>query len=162
MELIYAKVVDKSVLWDGLSIRNKELPEFFRIVGDLDIGEQRTVKLLLGSKLYDGVKIKNEAFNRKTYSDHKPVVQIRYYSQSEFSKALRRIYADVWEYIEEDRALKEFEETNGGKRRNTILPEHLRYKIAFYTTDDPDVWYVDTYGKAEYESLIAAEPQGEG
>lgn len=154
MELIYSKTVDKSVLWDGFSIQGFLLTIFTEITGRLAIGERRQIKIMLNSKVYDGIMLKNQPFSRDKYPNHKEMYQVRYSPTSEFSKALRTIYADLWQYIRNEMELQMIAMANGEKRRNIRLPEELHRKLAFYTTDNPDVWLVETYEASDNLTLL--------
>lgn len=59
MELIYVKEVDKSLLYQGFTIRTALLNSFLGIFGKLDIGEMRQISILLNGKIYSG-KRKNQ------------------------------------------------------------------------------------------------------
>ncbi|UKI46177.1 MAG: hypothetical protein L6V92_12655 [Phocaeicola vulgatus] len=50
MELIYVKEVDKSLLYQGFTIRTALLNSFLGIFGKLDIGEMRQISILLNGK----------------------------------------------------------------------------------------------------------------
>lgn len=154
MELIYSKIVDKSVLWDGFSIQGFLLTIFTGITGRLAIGERRHIKIMLNGKAYDGIMLKNQPFSRDKYPNHKEMYQVRYSPTSDFSKALRTIYADIWQYIKCEMELQKIAMANGEKRRNIRLPEELHRKLAFYTTDNPDVWLVETYGASDNLTLL--------
>lgn len=154
MELIYSKTVDKSVLWDGFSIQGFLLTIFTGITGRLAIGERRHIKIMLNGKAYDGIMLKNQPFSRDKYPNHKEMYQVRYSPTSDFSKALRTIYADIWQYIKCEMELQKIAMANGEKRRNIRLPEELHRKLAFYTTDNPDVWLVETYGASDNLTLL--------
>lgn len=159
--LIYSKYVDKSVLWDGFSIKNIYLQLFTGIIGKLAIGERRKIRFLLNGKIYDGIELKNLAFSRSKYPTHKDIYQVRYSPNSEFSKELRNIYSDVWEYISEQQAIQRELLAKGFRRKNIKLPVDLNRTIAFYTSAITDVWIVETYGvsdnKALYDSMIPSD-----
>lgn len=153
MNLIYSKTVDKSVLSDGFSIRSIYLKAVTDITGQLAIGERRQIKFLFNNTIYDGIELKNQAFSREKYPTHKEMYQVRYSPNSEFSKALRGIYNDVWQYIEQQRAIMEEHVRQGGKRYNIKLPDSLNRTIAFFASDVRDVWIVEAYNAADQEAL---------
>ena len=62
MELIYVKEVDKSLLYQGFTIRTALLNSFLGIFGKLDIGEMRQISILLNGKIYSGIKVVNQNF----------------------------------------------------------------------------------------------------
>lgn len=154
MELIYSKTIDKSVLWDGFSIKSIFLDVVTRITGVLDIGESRRIKLVLNGKIYNDIELKNQAFNRDKYPTHKEMYQVRYSPKSEFSKDLRLLYSDVWQYIVEQRNIQENLAKLGYKRKNITIPSDLNRKIAFFTSDTPDTWIVETYDANDNEALL--------
>ena len=147
MQLIYSRSIDKSMLWDGFSIQSCLLDIVTGITGKLAIGESRNIKFMLNGKFYDGIKLKNQPFNREKYPTHKEMYQIRYNPSSEFSKALRILYSDVWEYISNEIEVQRIAVQNGERRRIIRIPEDLNRKIAFYTTENPDVWMVETFSQ---------------
>lgn len=153
MELIYAKSVDKSVLTDGFSIKTIYLDMLTSVTGVLQIGETRRIKLLFNGMIYDGIELKNQAFNRAKYPTHKEMYQVRYAGGSEFSKALRLFYSDVWEYICRERELQNIRCSTGEKRQNIKLPKELNRTIAFFKSDIPDVWIVEAYGANDIIAL---------
>lgn len=153
MELIYSKTVDKSVLWDGFSIQSCLLHPFTEVAGRLAIGEKKEIRLMLGNKIYEGIALKNQAFNREKYPTHKEMYQVRYSPKSEFPTALRVIYSDLWKYIEQEMEFKRLAKLRGEKTPNIKLPENLQFKIAFYTTSSPDVWMVETYTATDNDQL---------
>lgn len=147
MELIYSKSIDKSVLCDGFSIKSIYLDVFTGITGKLAIGESKRIKLLFDGVIYDGIELKNQAFNRQKYPTHKEMYQVRYSSNSKFSQTLRIVYADVWQYIEQQQKIQNELVKQGHKRHNIKLPEDLHRTIAFYASNDPDIWIVEAYNK---------------
>ncbi len=153
MQLIYSKEIDKSVLCEGFSIQSCFLHIVTEITGVLNVGEKRQIKFLLEGELYDGILLKNLAFSRDKYPTHKDIYQIRYSTNSEFSKALRILFADQWQYIQEAQKLQKEALAMGGQRKYIKLPEHLSAKIALFTTEFPDVWAVETYAVSDNKAL---------
>ena len=78
MELIYVKEVDKSLLYQGFTIRTALLNSFLGIFGKLDIGEMRQISILLNGKIYSGIKVVNQNFDRNKYPNHPEMYQVRY------------------------------------------------------------------------------------
>lgn len=154
MKLIYSRTVDKSILWDGFSIQQCFLRFVTDITGELRIGERKEIKFLLKGKIYDGIQLKNQPFNRQKYPSHQEIYQVRYAYSSGFSKALRLIYADVWNYIFEAQNLQKIAIDNGFPRKNIRIPNDLIRRIAFFTTDIPDVWLVETYDILDSNDLV--------
>lgn len=154
MQLIYSRSIDKSVLWDGFTIQSCFLSIVTDITGILNIGERKNIKFLLNGTIYEGIILKNLPFNRQNYPNHKEIYQVRYAPSSGISKALRLIYSDVWDFIAEAQILQKEAIANGGARKNIKIPNELHRKIAFYTTETPDVWLVETFNARDNNELI--------
>lgn len=154
MELIYSKTIDKSLLTEGFSIRVSFLDTLCAITGRLAIGESRDIRLLLNGRIYEGIKFKNSPFSREKYPTHSEMYQVRYSPQSDFSKALRAIYSEAWEYIQERRMLSEIAKKRGEKLPSSPLPKHLQMPVAFYTSTEPDLWIVETYTSIDAQALV--------
>lgn len=151
--LIYTKTIDKSVLWEGFGIKSCYIEALTDIIGTLDVGQKRTVKFILNGNVYDGIDVKNQAFDRQKYANHGAIYQVRYKPQSDFAKALRAIYADAWAYIEAEQRAKDLAKKAGVKCGNIKLPQELQFQIAFYATDFSDVWMVETFGAQDTQEL---------
>lgn len=154
MQLIYSRSIDKSLLWDGFSIQSCLLNVVTEITGTLDIGERKNIKFLLNGTIYDGIVLKNLPFNRSNYPNHKEIYQVRYSPSSDISNALRSIYFDVWNYISKAWVIQKEALATGEPRKNIKIPHELQRKIAFFTTDIPDVWLVETYNAVDNNELI--------
>lgn len=63
MGLIYVKDVDKSLLYQGFTIRTALLDPFINAFGKLKIGETRYISIILGGKVYSGIKVINQNYN---------------------------------------------------------------------------------------------------
>lgn len=153
MQLIYSRSIDKSLLWDGFSIQSCFLDIVTEITGTLNIGERKNIKFMLDGKIYEGIVLKNQPFSRQNYPNHKEIYQVRYSPSSEFSKALRTIYSDVWDYITTARELQKEAVAKGERRKYIRIPDELQRKIAFYTTELPDVWQVETFNATDRAEL---------
>lgn len=147
--LIYSKAVDKSTLWDGFTIKSALLDNVLGATGKLAIGQSREIKLLLGDRIYEGIKLGNRKFDRERYPNHQEMYQVRYSQNSEFSKALRQLYSDVWNYI----AIKQIEYKEAGQRKFVEIPENLQRQIAFFATENDNVWEVETFTTQDYSSM---------
>lgn len=153
MQLIYSRSIDKSLLWDGFSIQSCFLNIVTEITGTLGIGERKNITFLLNHKLYDGIVLKNLPFNRSKYPNHKEIYQVRYSPSSSFSNALRVIFSDVWDYINVNQKIQKEVVRRGETRRNIKIPHELQRKVAFFTTEMPDVWLVETYSANDFADL---------
>lgn len=71
MELIYVKEIDKSLLYQGFTIKTALLNSFLGIFGKLDIGEMRQISILLNGKIYSGIKV----INRTLIGINIPIIQ---------------------------------------------------------------------------------------
>lgn len=149
MELIYSRNVDKSTLWDGFTIRSSLIAEVLKVTGDLAVGERRDIKFVMNGKVYEGIQFKNQNFNRQKYPDHIEMYQVRYSPQSEFARDLRAIYADLWSYIENQRRLN----AAAGIKGHVVLPPQMQRQIAFFASEVPDVWIVETFSAGDYREL---------
>lgn len=149
MQLIYSRNVDKSTLWDGFTIRSSLIIDVLRVTGQIAVGEKREIKFLMNGKLYEGIQFKNQNFNRQKYPDHIEMYQVRYSPRSEFATDLRAIYADLWDYIELQRQAF----AAAGVRKNVTLPPQMQRQIAFFASEVPDVWVVETFSAADYQEL---------
>lgn len=153
MELIYSRTIDKSLLCEGFSIQVAFLDALCAITGRLAIGECRDIRLMLHGRIYEGIKFKNQPFSREKYPTHREMYQVRYSENSEFSKALRAIFSEAWEYIQERRMLREIAKRRNETLPSLTLPEHLQMRVAFYTSTEPDLWIVETYTESDNAAL---------
>lgn len=148
-QLIYTKLVDKSVLYDGFTIQTALLAQFKAVFGALAIGEQRAISIVLGGNVYDGILVKNQNFNRHKYPDHSEMYQVRYSGGSDFSKALNAVFSELSEFIKIQQQLKKAGELKG----NIRIPEDMRCQIAFYASENPDVWIAEPIMPEDYKEI---------
>lgn len=139
MELIYVKNVDKSVLYQGLTIKTALLESFLNVFGSLEIGMIRQISVLLNGKIYHGIKVINQNFDRNKYPNHPEMYQVRYDSCQDFLKALRLEFADLFHFITEQMRIKKTMEGQGYTKYIKI-PQELQASLAFYNTENPNVW----------------------
>ena len=64
MELIYVKDVDKSLLFQGFTIKTSLLKNFLEIFGNLEIGEVRHISIMLNGNIYSEIKVINRICNQ--------------------------------------------------------------------------------------------------
>jgi len=130
-DFLYKKQVDWSLLKDGFTLP-VALHPLLRSRNDLrlDIGEKRSVTILLDGKTFKAQLI-NSNFDRGKYPDHKEIIQVRYSPQSEISQYFRTIFAKSYSEISEQKAMT-------GKRIAVTceVPEYF----CLYATDTPDVF----------------------
>lgn len=124
MELIYVKEVDKSLLYQGFTIRTALLNSFLGIFGKLDIGEMRQISILLNGKIYSGIKVVNQNFDRNKYPNHPEMYQVRYDNMNDFLQALRSEFSDLYNFIDEQMKIKKIMKERGENMSN-IKRQHL-------------------------------------
>lgn len=132
---LYQKLVDRSVLRQGLSIPVDYQELFLTLSGGLLVhGETMHVKILIDGELYDA-EWKNQAFDREKYPDHKDVMQIRYSEGSDLVKHLRKVFSSTWSYIQA------YLQSSAYRHGQQIkVPEELREYIVISATSQPDVF----------------------
>lgn len=138
-----------SVLYDGFTIQTALLAQFKAVFGALAIGEQRAISIVLGGNVYDGILVKNQNFNRHKYPDHSEMYQVRYSGGSDFSKALNAVFSELSEFIKIQQQLKKAGELKG----NIRIPEDMRCQIAFYASENPDVWIAEPIMPEDYKEI---------
>ncbi|MBQ0087998.1 MAG: HNH endonuclease [Prevotellaceae bacterium] len=132
---LYQKLVDRSVLRQGLSIPVDYQELFLALSGGLLVhGETMRVKILLDGELYDA-EWKNQAFDKTKYPDHKDVMQIRYSEGSPLVKHLREVFSSTWSYVQ---AFLQSPDYRPGQQIK--VPEELREYIVISATSQPDVF----------------------
>ena len=140
MELIYVKDVDKSLLKEGFTIRYSLLNRLISKVGELEIGESRPISIILNGTIYSNIQLKNLNFNRTKYATHVEMYQVRYSPSSEFTKALRATFPELYAYIKNCQDIKDRLKMMGQKSENIKVPDDMRCSVAFYETDSANVW----------------------
>ena len=129
MELIYVKEVDKSLLYQGFTIRTALLNSFLGIFGKLDIGEMRQISILLNGKIYSGIKVVNQNFDRNKFPNHPEMYQVRYDNMNDFLQALRSEFSDLYNFIDEQMKIKKIMKERGENMSNIKIPQERHYKI---------------------------------
>lgn len=140
MELIYVKDVDKSLLFQGFTIKATLLDSFLELFGKLTIGEVRQISILFNGTIYSGVKVINQNFDRSKYPDHPEMYQVRYDNMHDFLNALRSEFSDLYRFIDEQIKIKKAMKERGENMPNIKIPQELKSSLSFYTTDNPNVW----------------------
>ena len=96
---IYKKEVYWSVLHEGFSIPVIIQVLFHQKINKyLKRGEKKEIIFLLNNIEYK-VKLTNLLFNERKYPNHKDIIQIRYSPNSDFSKKLREIFINSYNYL---------------------------------------------------------------
>lgn len=151
MELIYLKEVDKSLLYQGFTIRTALLDSFLDLFGKLDIGEMRQISILLNGKIYSGIKVINQNFDMIKYPDHPEMYQVRYDNIHGFLQALRCEFSDLYNFINEQMQIKKkMMKERGEITPNIKIPQELKSSLSFYTTDNPNVWEAVSITSSDY------------
>ena len=101
---IMQKVVDKSVLCQGMTIPQVFHEVFYRKIGfRLQHGESTKIKALMNGNEYE-VRVSNLGFNKKKYTTHNDILQLRYDSNHELIQALRAAFNNTWQNLLEYKA----------------------------------------------------------
>ena len=90
MKLIYLKDIDKSILYQGFTIRTALLNQFIDFFGKLAIGETRKISIMWDNQLFTDIDVINQNFNRERYPNHPEMYQVRYSPNHPFAKAMRQ------------------------------------------------------------------------
>ena len=135
---IYSKIVDKSVLWDGFTVRSQYHKIFHMLVPAIrEHGVKVDVKILIDGELYDA-QLTNLAFNQEIWDGRGDIIQFRYTPQSPFSKRLRQIFSISHQYISQERANRQL-----GDKRHIKVPEELQEFIYINATAQNNVFALD-------------------
>ena len=111
MKLIYLKDIDKSILYQGFTIRTALLNQFIDFFGKLAIGETRRISIMWDNQLFTDIDVINQNFNRVRYPNHPEMYQVRYSPNHPFAKALRLAFPELTQYLEQQLGdLGDFEE----------------------------------------------------
>lgn len=153
MGLIYVKDVDKSLLYQGFTIRTALLDPFINAFGKLKIGETRYISIILGGRVYSGIKVINQNFDREKYPDHPELYQIRYDNVHDLINALRIEFADLYTFINTEMCIRKELKKRGKPITRIRIPDSLRASLAFYSTNDPNVWEAVSVTSDEYKKL---------
>lgn len=140
MSLIYVKDIDKSLLFQGFTIKASLLDSFLGTFGKLEIGETRQISVLLNGKLYSGIKVINQKFDRNKYPYHPEMYQVRYDTQHEFINAIRAEFPDIYGFIQEQMRIKNLMKKRGETLPNIKVPQEMRASLSFYASEDPNIW----------------------
>lgn len=118
MDLIYVKDIDKSLLYQGFTIRTSLLKYFMEKFKKLAIGENRKISIILNHKIYTDIQVINQNFNREKYPNHPEMYQVRYSPQHEFSQALRMLFSEITNYVDYKLVQNNILKTQGIKTTN--------------------------------------------
>ena len=79
--------------------------------------------------------------------------QVRYTPQHAFSQALRILFPEITNYVDSQLTLNKTLKIQGRKTSNIKIPENMRCSIAFYTTENPNVWEAFPIYATEFDQL---------
>ena len=137
-DFLYKKVVDKSVLYQGINIEQNHQDPFLSFCEDLKHhGTSLQTKILLDGEFFD-VDLKNIDFDRKKHPNHKEIIQFRYSDKSSFSLKLQEIFYRTKAYVDPIQAAKK-----RGDKTPIIIPEELREYIVLSSTDFKNIFVMD-------------------
>lgn len=151
MELIYVKDVDKSLLYQGFTIKTTLLDSFLGLFGKLAIGEIRHISILLNGNIYTGIRVINQNFDRNKYPNHSEMYQVRYDNVHDFLHALRLEFSDLYHFIDRQMQVKKAMRERGENPTNIKIPNELKSSLSFYTTDNPNVWEAVPITSSDYK-----------
>lgn len=131
-ELLFTKIVDKSTLYEGISIPVAYHSVVYDIFNfSLNKGEQQPLTIQMNGYIYNEVSIKNQAFDESKYPNRADIIQIRYGKQSLIAKAMREIFSSSLELVDAFYASKTVTKT----KTNFIVPEERREYVVLYIKD---------------------------
>lgn len=126
-ELLFTKIVDKSTLYEGISIPVAYQSVMYNKLGfSLKKGEQQPLTIQMGGYSYDEVSIKNQSFDEIKYPNRADIVQIRYSPQNLIAKAMRKMFSSTLELV------SSFYESRTDTNMKFIVPEEQREYVILY------------------------------
>lgn len=154
---VLKKEVDWSLLNEGLTIPISNQVIFARNMGKFLIrGQKKEIYIWLNGKQYRAI-ITNVNFNQTKYK-RRDVIQIRYSTSSQLAIDLRTLYRSSYDYLMEQRKIKE--KTKGGGQIK--LSEDKKEYLAIYTTQYEDTYVFETISSMEIDrvrSLVVKEKE---
>ncbi len=149
---VYKKVVDKSLLTEGISIPAAKQPVFVENVSRrLQRGEKRIITIYLNGKSYKA-KLVNQSIASK-FGNHADKVQIRYTKNGDLARALQGIFNKSYKFILKEQALRP-----KGSKKHIIVPDEDKEYLAIYTTEYEDSYIFETIESQDIQDfkMIAA------
>lgn len=123
---LFTKTVDKSLLWEGLTVPVAEEEKLCEAVGEeFEIGNPVDIRIIIKGQAYS-VKLKKTL--RKQSKSSAILIQIRYNHQSEIAKKLRSIFTTTEYYVEHP------VESSEGKLK-ICVPEELQEYVEIRSID---------------------------
>jgi hypothetical protein len=140
---VYKKEVDWSLLMEGLALPVENQVVFGQIMGRfLHRGESKKITIYLDNVSYPA-SIVNQSIGEQ-FKRMKDKYQIRYARNGDLARALQRYFAYSYQYLEQQRALRE-----PGDRRLLKLPEGEKEFLAIYTTEYDDSYIFEPIVKPD-------------
>lgn len=133
---IMKKVVDKSVLYQGLSIKTAFQDILYRKMGiELKRGESVRIKILLDGIEYDAV-LRNQKFDENKFSEHRAdILQIRYDGNRELINAIRAHFSATWNSMQDYEAftgnVKGFKVAKGEEEYISLFATPVKGALCF-------------------------------
>ncbi len=113
-KLIFEKIVDKSALTDGITIPMAYHETLYsHLSRRLQHGESMPIQIIMNGTSYT-VQLKNLAFDTQRFNRH-DILQIRYSRNSPIASALRTVFSQTNERVEQHAAI-------GTSRERIIIP----------------------------------------
>ena len=133
-ELIYTKQVDKSVLYEGLTIPNDVVSSVKAWYGEVERRSPHKLTIRLCGVDYV-VTLTNVDFDRDEYADHCDVWQIRYSKSSEFAAAVNKVFHVSALFIK-----LMIERKKKGSKAQVKVPDELIESFSLVRTEDNNIW----------------------
>jgi hypothetical protein len=121
---VFRKEVDWSALHYGVNI-----PVTFQYALSFgaERGFDRDIHIIIDGQTFEA-KLTNINFSREKYPNHKDMLQIRYYTNSELAQFLRNVFCSSFDVLAVEK------EKLANKRNKISLPIEFREYIAIYNT----------------------------
>ncbi len=118
-ELLFTKTVDKSALYQGITIPVTHQDALCRKMHfPLKRGEQKNIQVEVCGYVFNDADLINQSFDEDKYPNHSDIIQIRYPSQSLLAKKIRKIFAET------DVLFRAYPENQRDNKKLFVVPEH--------------------------------------
>lgn len=142
--LLLQKEVDKSVLYQGLTIPVAFHRLFYDRIGfTLKHGERKSIKIMIDGEVYPAELI-NQPFNQDKFSNHVDVLQIRYGENSPIAQKMREKFLGTFT------AVQEFRSNPENKRKSVKLADDEKEYVVLYATPEKGTILADCINKKEF------------
>lgn len=155
-KFILQKAANWSLLNHGISIPIS-VWNLFQIISPniLNHGHSIPIKIIIGNEVFNAILV-NQNFDRSKYPNHKDIIQIRYGDQSPIAQKLRIIFHESYNYFITQR------EMLSNTRKQVTLPNDISEFIRLYSTNSPDVFYLEcntNYDYNQVSTILRAMPE---